>query len=238
MERIVDDEWLDTGSGTPQERDLALRSVSRINRRFGGVRLHARMLRRALARVPSGRQPHILEVGSGHAEVLARALLRLGIAPQVALLDRMAVHLPDPSTWPPNLPPPAHFVGDALDLPFPDAGVDIVSCCLLAHHLEPPQILRFLSEALRVARIAVLINDLERGAVHYRLAQLNRLIDPSPISRHDGPVSVRRAYTFHELHTMLTHTGHRFSRERAYLFRLGAVVWSASAIRQDLSSRV
>lgn len=230
MERVVENEWLDSDLGTPEEINAALRGISLANRRFGGVRLHARLLQRSLARVFLARvsqetRPHILEVASGRADVLQAALLRLGSAVDVTLLDRSAVHLPDPRAWPAELPTPRVLAGDALDLPFPDSSVDIVSCCLFLHHLEPPQIARYLAEAQRVARVAVVINDLERSAIHYRLAQLNRIIDHSRISRHDGPVSVRRAYTRSELAGMLTNTGHSFHLERAWLYRLGAVLW-------------
>ena len=233
MERVVESEWLDTDLGTPEEIDSALHAVSLANRRFGGVRLHARLLQRALAHVSPrvsphvshGSRAHILEVASGRADVLQAALLRLGEAVDVTLLDRSAVHLPDPRAWPAGLPAPRVLAGDALDLPFPDSSVDIVSCCLFLHHLEPPQIVRYLAEAQRVARVAVVINDLERTACHYRLAKLNRILDRSRISRHDGPVSVRRAYTRGELARMLTNTGRNFHLERAWLYRLGAVLW-------------
>ncbi len=229
MERVIENEWLDSDLGTPEEIDSALHSINLANRRFGGVRLHARLLQRALARVSQEMRPSILEVASGRADVLQAALLRLGsaagVAPDVTLLDRSAIHLPDPRAWPAELPTPRALAGDALDLPFPDSSVDIVSCCLFLHHLEPPQIVRYLAEALRVARVAVVINDLERSATHYRLAQLNRILDRSRISRHDGPVSVRRAYTRSELAGMLTNTGHSFHLERAWLYRLGAVLW-------------
>jgi ubiquinone/menaquinone biosynthesis C-methylase UbiE len=227
MERIVEDEWLDHDLGTPEEIDSALHAISLANRRFGGVRLHAQLLRRALSRVPRGQRPHLLEVASGRADVLQAALLRLGVTLDVTLIDRSPVHLPDPRAWPAPLPRPQVVAGDALDLPFPDASVDIVACCLFLHHLEPPEIARYLAEAQRVARVAVVINDLERGAFHYRLAQLNRLLDRSRISRHDGPASVRRAYTFGELSSMLTNTGSAFFLERAFLYRLGAVLWRA-----------
>jgi ubiquinone/menaquinone biosynthesis C-methylase UbiE len=228
MERVVEEEWLDTDRGTPEEIASALHGIALANRRFGGVRLHARLLERALTRVVR-EAPHILEVASGRADVLQAALLRLvhaiGVAPEVTLLDRSAMHLPDPRAWPAELPAPRIVAADALDLPFPDASVDIVSCCLFLHHLEPPQIARYLQEAQRVARVAVVVNDLERSAVHYQLAKLNRIIDPSRISRHDGPVSVRRAYTRGELARMLTNTGRTFHLERAWLYRLGAVLW-------------
>ena len=225
MERIVEDEWLDDDRGTPAEIDAALHAINLANRRFGGMRLHARLLKQALTRVRREQRPHILEVASGRAAVLQSALLQLGAVPDVTLLDRSAAHLPDPRAWPSALPTPRMLAGDALALPFPDASVDIVSCCLFLHHLEPPQITRYLTEAQRVARVAVVINDLERSAVHYRLAQLNRVIDRSRISRHDGPASVRRAYTYNELARMLANTGCSFLLERAYLYRLGAILW-------------
>jgi ubiquinone/menaquinone biosynthesis C-methylase UbiE len=225
MERLVEDEWLDHDRGTPAEIDAALDSVALANQRFGGVRLHARLLHRALGRASREQPPHILEVASGRADVLLAALLRLGVAADVTLLDRSAVHLPDPRAWPARLPAPRVVTGDALDLPFPDSSVDIVSCCLFLHHLEPPQVARYLAEAQRVARVAVVINDLERTAVHYRLALLNRVIDRSRISRHDGPVSVRRAYTYREFAHMLANTGRSSHLERAWLYRLGAVLW-------------
>lgn len=247
MERVVEEEWLDDDRGTPEEIRAALHSITLVNQRFGGVRLHARLLRQALARASRERRPHILEVASGRADVLQAALLRIhgsaeavpdhaphsapdvkvpGVtAPDVTLLDASAVHLPDPRAWPATLPAPRIIQGNALDLPLSDASVDIVSCCLFLHHLEPEQVMRFLAEAHRVARVAVVINDLERTALHYRLAQLNRIIDRSRISRHDGPVSVRRAYTRQELAHMLQNTGRSFLLKRAWLYRLGAVLW-------------
>jgi ubiquinone/menaquinone biosynthesis C-methylase UbiE len=228
MERVVEDEWLDDDLGTPEEIHAALHSISLVNQRFGGVRLHARLLRLALARTSREHRPHILEIASGRANVLQAALLKLGVVPDVTLLDRSAAHLPEPRAWSAGLSAPRLIEGDALDLPFPNASVDIVSCCLFLHHLKPPEVARFLAESQRVARVAVLINDLERTAIHYRLAQLNSVLDRSRISRHDGPVSVRRAYTRRELATMLGNTGRNFLLERAWLYRLGAVLWCGS----------
>lgn len=226
MERIVEEEWLDRDGGTAADVAAALRSVSLVNRRFGGVALHARLLGIVLSRAAQDQKsPSILEVGSGRADVLQLALLRLGIAAEVILLDRSAEHLPAPSAWPAGLPTPRMIEGDALALPLADQSVDIVSCCLFLHHLEPAQVALFLREAQRVARVAVVINDLERRWLHYQLAKLNRLVDASLISRHDGPASVRRAYTRRELVRLLSHTKSRFLLERAYLFRLGAVLW-------------
>jgi ubiquinone/menaquinone biosynthesis C-methylase UbiE len=223
MERVVQEEWLDSDRGTRAEIDAALRSVSLVNRRYGGVRLHARLLQRAVGGLE--RPPRILEVASGRADVLRRALLQTRIPAEVTLLDRSTCHLPPAGEWAAPLLDPRLVTGDALNLPLEDKSVDVTACCLFLHHLEPPEVCRFLQEACRVSRVAVLINDLERTRVHYWLAQLNCCIDPSRISRHDGPASVRRAYTCSELREILARTGVRFEIERAFLYRLGAVLW-------------
>jgi ubiquinone/menaquinone biosynthesis C-methylase UbiE len=229
MERTVEPEWLDQDLGTQAEIDASLRTISRVNRLFGGNRLHAQLLRRALAAstnaIETGFCPHILEVACGHAEVLQAALLRLRRPVRLTLLDRSQHHLPELAQWPAALPTPQLLVGDALALPLPDASVDIVSCCLFAHHLAPDQIAQFVAESLRVARVAVLINDLERTRMHAWLAEFFCRLNPSRLSRHDGPASVRAAYTAQEMCRMLASTGHRFTLQRYFLFRLGGIVW-------------
>ncbi len=110
-------------------------------------------------------------------------------------------------------------------MPPPDKSVDIISNCLFFHHLDEAQAARYLREALRVARVAVIVNDLERNWLHYRLARLMSLVDPSRLSKHDGPVSVRRAYTADEVAALARQTGHRFEIVRGYLFRFGLILW-------------
>ncbi len=223
MQRFVEEEWLDFDQGTTAEIDAALRSVEHVNRRYGGVRLHARLLRRALRDV-SGR-PHILEVASGRGYVLEQALALASVDAEVTLLDRSEKHLPQQETWP-GLSTELRLVcGDALALPLPDKSVDVVTCCLFLHHLEPRQVMRLFAEATRIARVAFVVNDLERTRPHLWLARLHALRDPSRISTHDGPVSVRRAYTRRELGRMLANTGLRYELERAFLYRMGAILW-------------
>ena len=48
----------------------------------------------------------------------------------------------------------------------------------------------------RVARRGVIVNDLVRGWFGYLGAWLlTRVLSDNPLTRHDGPLSVRRAYT-------------------------------------------
>ena len=226
FERVPEDEWLDADFGDPAEVASALRSLRWVNRRFGGNRMHRRLLQLAIAGVGKDRDVHIMEVAAGRADVLRAALPHLGRSKErlrITLLDRSGDHLPSASVqWP---VPVEHIAADALSLPLPDRSVDVISNCLFLHHLSEEQVGLYLREALRVARVAVLVNDLERTRLHYRLAKLMSVVDPSRLSKHDGPVSVRQAYTCGELSGFAAATGHRFEMRRGYLLRMGLILW-------------
>ncbi len=228
MKRVVEEEWLDRDLGSPDEVASALRSIGAVNRLFGGNRTHTLLLRK-IAQHSGSRRLHVLEVASGRGQVVAaaaRALRRQGLELDVTLLDLNRSHLPQ--NWPPELAPPTTLEGDALAMPLSNGSVDVVACCLFLHHLSVEQAHCFLHEALRVARIAVLINDLERTSTHALLSKLMSVVDPSRISRHDGPASVRQAYTRQELETLFAETGRDWYLSRRFLYRLGGVIWTQS----------
>jgi hypothetical protein len=64
------------------------------------------------------------------------------------------------------------------------------------HHLEPDAGVRYLAEMDAAARVGMVVNDLVRSRVAHAVVWLiTRFITRSAISRHDGPLSVRRSYT-------------------------------------------
>ncbi len=213
-------ELLDSDGGTPTEVASALRSISLVNRLFGGNRTHRLLLEQAA----HGRSRlQVLEVAAGFAEPLTTAALALGrrgVTIEATLLDLNASHFPP--LWPATLPAPRLLPGNALAIPLPAKSVDVVSSCLFLHHLAPEEAQRFLREALRVARVAVVVNDLLRTRTHYALALLRAPFDPSRLSRHDGPVSVRQAHSFGEMRAMLQAAGRPFTLRKHFLYRFGA----------------
>lgn len=231
MERVEAEELLDVDRWSREEVACALCAIRRVNLLYGGNRMHKRLFQGVADRLP-GRKMDVLEVASGHADVLqaaAHVLLRQGFGLRISLLDRSPMHLPEKGDWDPTLPQPHMLTGDALHIPLPDNSVDVVSCCLFLHHLGLEHARAFLQEALRVARVAVLINDLERGRRNYWLSRLQTLVDPSRISRHDGPASVRQSYTYTEMNGLLRATGCEYSLQRGFLFRLGGTLWKSPA---------
>ena len=222
MERIDSEEILDSPQCSVTDAAESLEDLCRINRWFGGVRTTRQLVEKVAASTGQKRFS-MLEVASGFGEVPRKAAVKLarkGILLAITDLDRMPSHLR-----------PGHraVVGDALALPFRDNSFDLVSCSLFAHHLDPADLTRFVDEALRVSRSAVLINDLVRHALHLAVVYAGFPLMRSYVSRVDGVASVRRAYTPEEMRHMLANSARdaaaKIDISTHYLFRMGVIVW-------------
>lgn len=219
MKRVPTTELLDSDAGTPAEIAASLADLRRVNRWFGGVTTTGAMIER-VARQLAVSQLSLLEIAAGSGDVPRLAAARLGrrgIDVDVTLLDRARSHL--------NRLHRA-VVGDALALPFCNASFDVVSCGLFAHHLAPPQLAEFVREGLRVCRRALLINDLIRSPVHLMLVYAGYPLYRSRLTWHDGPASVRQAYTIEEMRSITAQIpGAQVEIRRHYLYRMGVIVW-------------
>jgi SAM-dependent methyltransferase len=119
-----------------------------------------------------------------------------------------------------------HFLrGDGRALPLRAGSVDVALCSLALHHFSESDAVRVLAEMQRVARRAVVVTDLRRSGVAWLLIRLlTRLIWRSGIVRHDGPVSVRRAFTPGELAALAERAGLPGARVlRQPLYRMALV---------------
>ena len=218
MKRRPSVELLDSDSGTPQEIGGTLGDLRMFNQWFGGIRTTEKLVRRVLQDAGQAGGA-LLEVAGGTGFVPGEVQKRL--QPQVdlsiAILDRALSHL--------NGNPRA-VAGDACALPFADGSFDIVSCNLFVHHLSPEDVLRFSREALRVCRLAFVINDLIRHPLHLALSYAGFPLYRSRITRNDAPASVRQAYTPSELREMLQPlTARPLQISRHYLYRMGVIAW-------------
>lgn len=222
MERVVIPELLDSDAGTAEEIAASLRDLRWINGWFGGVRTETLLLADAM-KAASLTHASVLSVACGDASALllaAKSLRRRGLAIDVTASDRSPAHLAGSQVQ-------SRAAADALALPFADASFDFVECTLFAHHLEPEEVIRFGREALRVARYALLINDVRRSRVHWAFAALGGLLYRSRLTRHDAPASVRRAYTSRELERLLRRSGaRRVSVQQRWFFRTAASAWN------------
>jgi SAM-dependent methyltransferase len=222
MKRQPTPELLDTDSGTPAEVASSLLDLESCNRCLGGIET-TRELIHAVARTTGKLGLSLLEVGAGNGFVpanAARDLSREGIVLETTLLDHAFTHLPRNGSS-------RKVVADGVTLPFADATFDLVSCSLFLHHLSPEQVVRFTREALRVSRLATLINDLVRNPLHLALAYAGTPLYRSRITRHDAPASVKQAYTVEEMRKLLVQAGAaNVVIRRNFLFRMGVIAWN------------
>ncbi|HET8577676.1 MAG TPA: methyltransferase domain-containing protein [Methylomirabilota bacterium] len=176
-----------------------LDAIARLNAWFGGRFLTLRHVQRLLARLPVGRPATVLDVGTGSADI-PRALVqwarRAGRSLRVIALDRDPAMLQVARRSLADCPEIVLLQGDALCLPVRPESVDVVMSTLTLHHLEPEPAVRYLSELDAAARTGWVVNDLLRSRLAYAMVWLaTRALTRNRMARHDGPLSVRRAYT-------------------------------------------
>lgn len=212
MKRVVTPELLDADAWTQAELGTALADLDLINRWFGGVSTMSALLRR-VGESTGAQELSVLDVGGADGSVVRRAAARVsGRQVRVTVADRAASHMNG-----------SGVAADAGVLPFRSDSFDVVACSLLVHHLSPEQVQEFVHEGLRVARRAVVINDLRRSPVHLALVYAGFPLFRSKLTRNDGPASVRAAYNPEEMRDLLREM--KVEIRNHYLYRMGVIVW-------------
>jgi ubiquinone/menaquinone biosynthesis C-methylase UbiE len=185
-----------------------LRDLRRINRLTGGATLSLRAIR-AL-----GEAATVLDVGTGGADIPALLLAdarRRAVALEVTATDSRkevvrAARLVRPALA--TMPGLVLAVADGRGLPYPDASFDVGHASLVLHHLDQADAVAFLRELRRVSRLGIVVNDLARGRLFWFGARLvTHTLATSRYTRHDGPLSVRRAWTRAEMVDLLGRAG-------------------------------
>ncbi len=191
-----------------------LRDLRRVNRFLGGSTLSRRAVDLLLAGEPG---PHsLLDVGTGAGDIplaLLRSAAGRGRDLRIVGLDSRPEVLEAARSIDPRLGELHDLelcTADGRALPYADATFDIVHSSMVLHHFEARDAVAFLREARRVARLGVVVNDLVRGRLNWAGAWLlSRVATRNRLTRNDGPLSVRRAYTRAEAEALLASAGLR-----------------------------
>lgn len=221
MKRVVIPELLDDDLGSADEIRDSLLDLRGINRNFGGFASVGRLIESVAQRYQTNSLA-LLDVAGGTGDVVSNLVQQLAgkVQLRAAILDRALTHMNG------TREKFSRVAGDALQLPFASASFDVVSCNLFLHHLEPEQIVAFFNQALRVARLAVVVSDIRRSRFHWIAAHIGKLIYRSRLTRHDAPVSIRRAYTIAEVHSLAQKSkASSFRIEPHYFQRFGLILW-------------
>jgi 2-polyprenyl-3-methyl-5-hydroxy-6-metoxy-1,4-benzoquinol methylase len=189
-----------------RDRDAALADIDRLSTWFGGHALTIRAVRRLLAGAPAVHRPRVVvDVGGGRGDLARRiacAMGRHGGSVRVVLLDRNLETLALAGVAGRTGPEVLRVCADATALPFRDEGVDVVTASLVLHHLSPDAAVASLAAMREAARLGVVVNDLLRTRPVWLLVLVGTWLFARRVSRHDGPLSVRRAYAPDELRAL------------------------------------
>ncbi|MQA90278.1 MAG: methyltransferase domain-containing protein [Gemmatimonas sp.] len=210
----------DTGELTRSLVDLKV-----VNRWLGGRRTAVSLIL-GLAKGIPGDIVRVLDVGTGGADIpvaLVRGARARGIALQVTATDLHPKTLAYAARLAAGETEIEVEEADARDLPYADDAFDLVSANTVLHHFSREDAALVLREMARVGRYGMVVTDLSRSRLALAGARLlaATVWRRHPITRHDGPTSVRAAFTPAELQSLAAEclTG-RWMVRRHVFFRL------------------
>ena len=181
----------------------ALDKIAKINQLLGGNKLTLQGVKNLLSKETSNKEVIIVDIGCGNGDMLRkladygsdtnRNLKLIGIDANQFTIH----HAKGLSTLYPNI---SYQCEDIFDGKFKTLKYDIVLCTLTLHHFKEDEIIQLIDILYKNANIGIVINDLERSAVAYRLFQgLCFLFGLNEMSRKDGLVSILRGFKKEEL---------------------------------------
>jgi len=197
-------ELMDRPVDAPDELEQNLADIEFANRWLGGIAPIRRAVRSTGART-------ILDVGSGSGDVpyaLVRDGRRRGVDVRATCLDHSEAMLAIARRRTGGDERLTFVCGQGERLPFDDAAFDVVTCTLALHHFEPPAARELLREMRRVARLTPIVGDLSRSHLAFAATWFYaRVTTRNRLTRHDAPLSVRRAYVPAEALTLAREAG-------------------------------
>ncbi|WP_298348748.1 methyltransferase domain-containing protein [uncultured Dokdonia sp.] len=184
---------------------LALKDLAVVNKYLGGNKITINALQDMITSQPDKKHWRVIDVGCGDGEVLrqiARHFENLDYKIDFIGLDINEKSIARAIKKSEGISHLAFSTQNILTLDAATAGCDIILCTLTMHHFTDQQIFTFIKTFVQLASTGVIINDLQRSKIAYRLFQLfSGIFMKSKIAKYDGKVSIARAFKKEELET-------------------------------------
>ena len=199
---VLRTELMDQRDTPPAELAGTLGDIARLNR-LGATHSILHFLARLAAGHRARRPLRVLDVGTGGADIplaVARWGRRRGRPVRITALDIHPEILRYAARAVRGAPEVRVVAADALAPPIRPGAVDVAICSLVLHHLPEDAVIALLRRLAEIARLGFVVSDLHRSRVAWAAVWLaTRAVSRNRLTRHDGPLSVRRAYTRREL---------------------------------------
>jgi 2-polyprenyl-3-methyl-5-hydroxy-6-metoxy-1,4-benzoquinol methylase len=181
----------------------ALDKIAKINQLLGGNKLTLQGVQELIVKIPKATEISIVDVGCGNGDML-RTLANFGLKNNLNFrligIDANNYTINHAQKLSENYSNISYRCEDIFDKAFAEIKYDIVLCTLTLHHFKEDEILSLLTVFDANSRIGIVINDLQRSAVAYRLFQvLCFVFRLNAMSREDGLVSILRGFKKEDL---------------------------------------
>jgi SAM-dependent methyltransferase len=193
---------------TQAELAESLADIRTVNRYLGDL---SAVLKHLSSMTAGSSSFTLLDVATGSADIpvaIVRWARKKGIRVAITAVDINPQTVEVARKMTAEYPEIVVSVADGLALPFPDRNFDFVLCSKTAHHFSDKDVVRLISEMIRVSGRGYLLMDLRRSWIAYGLIWLlTRIFTRNRLTRSDGPLSVLKAFTPLELENLASSAG-------------------------------
>lgn len=201
--RTSKEEGMDNFSLTGEELRDALDKIALINRWLGGNKITLQGINELLTNWPKEKVVSLIDVGCGNGD-MCRAVAELGKQNghrfRIVGIDANPYTINHAEAISNAYPEVSYAVLNVFDEDFAALEYDIALCTLTLHHFTDQEIQQLMRLFINKAKVGVVINDLQRSALAYRLFQLICFVFRlNKLSREDGLVSILRGFKKKEL---------------------------------------
>lgn len=209
-QRTLEPEWIDDPGIESRLHVDALRGLERINRWSLSPDILWPFIEERARKLHSS-PIKILDIATGAGDIplqIWKKARRSGLHLQIEACDKSATAVKYAQGRAAALRADIRFFTlDVFRESLPE-NYQVTMSSLFLHHLNEEQALHLLQEMSRASSHAVLINDLIRNPTGLALSYLGtRLLTSSKVVHHDGPQSVRAAFTIDEVRDLAAKAG-------------------------------
>ncbi len=181
----------------------ALDKIAKINQLLGGNQLTLQSVQDLIVNIHKQSEIVIADIGCGNGDML-RTLANFGLKNNLNFrligIDANNFTIKHAQSLSENYPNISYRCEDVFEKNFADLKYDIVLCTLTLHHFKDDEIIQLMSVFNANSRVGIVINDLHRSAIAYRLFQvLCFVFQLNAMSREDGLVSILRGFKKEDL---------------------------------------
>ncbi|MVM29701.1 methyltransferase domain-containing protein [Spirosoma sp. HMF4905] len=201
--RTSKEEIMDDFALTGQELSDALDKIALINQWLGGNKITLDGIKKLIKDYPKGKEISIVDIGCGNGD-MCRAIADLGrkagITFKILGIDANTYTINHAKSLSQSYSNISYAILNIFDRDFASLNYDIAVCTLTLHHFTDQEIVSLMTLLTNKAKLGVVINDLQRSALAYRLFQLICFVFRlNTMSREDGLTSILRGFKKQDL---------------------------------------